>query len=555
MGIRDYFGGLMDMVTDGAEVLVKARRGPANTAPASEIPPQPPENDLQSLLWDPFALLESLGYRERHSPISYAMMNQLAYRIPIFPPIMQTRQNQAVRFTKPQIAKSGVAGFEVKLRDHEAKATKQDRIRCRDAERWLMTCGSTKSKARDTFAVFLKKFVRDSLIYDQACFEIVRNKKGKPADFYAVDGGSFRIADTAWSGNPADDDKQIKYVQVHDESVIAELTPEQLCFAVRNPRTDLLTNGYGMSELEMGAQTITSILNTFAYNAKYFSQGSVAKGMLNLPELSDKKVRIFARQWHMIASGILNAWRTPITNFKDAQWLDFHKTNKDMEFGEWMNFLIKIFCALECIDPAEIHFVYGNAGQAQQLFQSSETQKLKASKDKGLVPLMEFVADCINTYLIWDLDENLEFAFTGLDPKDSEKAVDIQLKEVKGKKTVNEIRAEDDLPPLFENDDDMKELGDVILDPTWMQAYNAKKQQQQMEAMGGEEGEEGEEQGEGEEAETMEPEGVDMGDEDWESLLGEAAAKAMDNVQGEPLRKAHVRETSGHGFVEYDIEI
>jgi hypothetical protein len=310
--------------------------------------------------------------------------------------------------------------------------------------------------------------------------------------------------------------------------------------------------------MEMGVNTMTTLLNSYTYNSKYFSQGSVAKGMLNLPDIPDGKLRIFARQWHMVASGILNAWRTPITNFKEAQWIDFHKNNKDMEYGEWMNFNIRLFCSYYCIDPAEIHFLFNNVGQSQAMFQSPEVTKLKASKDKGLIPLMQFVEDCINNWIIWRLDEDFEFRFTGLDPKDSEKAVDIQKKEVTFKKTVNEIREEDGLKPL------PPEQGDLILDPQWMQAYQAEKQQEMMEQQGGEEGEEmeggegapGGEEGAGT-GEQPEVPDVNMNPDDWEGLLNEAAEKAVRNVGGEPLMKstAKVKETRGGETVEYEIEI
>lgn len=547
-------GGVGSFITGGTEALMKARSGP-DLAPANTpIPPQPPGPDaeLQSLLYDPFALLETLGYREKASPITYDTLKRMAIKVPVMPGILQTRLNQVARFNKPQ-RDDTKSGFEFVLRDPDEKATKQDRIRMRELSQWMVSCGSTKTLSRDTFGTFLRKFTGDSLVLDQGAFEIIENNIGVPADFYAVDGGSFRIADTAWDGRPDQEDDQIRYVQVHDESVIAELTPKQLCFAVRNPRTDLRVNGYGWSEMEMCAHIITSMLNGYTYNSKYFSQGSSAKGMWNLPDISDAKVRIFARQWHMITSGILNVWRTPVTNFKDAQWIDLHKSNRDMEFGEWMNFNIKLYTATYCIDPAEIHFTYGNAGQTQQLFQSPEAQKLKASKDKGLIPLMEFIAECINKWLIWRIDERFEFRFTGLDPKDGEKSIDLEKKKVTYLMTVNELRKENDLPALD------PELGDVILDSTWMQNKSALDAAQQQEEMMAQQEMEGEAPAEEEPA----PNEVEKGG--WEGLLGEAMSKAVENVRlvenrDEPMKKslpsktAQVKETCHGETVEYEID-
>jgi hypothetical protein len=144
------------------------------------------------------------------------------------------------------------------------------------------------------------------------------------------------------------------------------------------------------------------------------------------------------------------------------------------------------------MDPMEINFKYGDAGGAKAMFESPNQSKLSASKDKGLKPLLEFLAHHINQHLIWPLDEDFQFEFVGLEANSQSEQADLNTKLVKSVRTVNELRAEDDLPPLPD--------GDVILDPVFAQMVGQRKQAEQMaqqQAAGGFPGAEGGPPGDG----------------------------------------------------------
>lgn len=117
------------------------------------------------------------------------------------------------------------------------------------------------------------------------------------------------------------------------------------------------------------------------------------------------------------------------------------------------------------------------------MFATPVDQKLKNSKDRGLRPLLDDVAQWLNVHLIWQLDPRYKLAFVGLDAKSADQAVDLSQKKVRFLQTVDEIRAEDDLPPLPDG------KGDVILDSTWLQFVQAKEAQEQGGDMGGPMGE------------------------------------------------------------------
>jgi hypothetical protein len=167
---------------------------------------------------------------------------------------------------------------------------------------------------------------------------------------------------------------------------------------------------------------------------------------------------------------VANAWRTPITNADDLQWISMHQNNRDMEYSAYMDFLIKVACSIFQINPVEVNFQYGNTGQRSALAEASNREKIIDSKERGLYPMLRFVSRLINQYLLWPVNEDFEFHFVGLDAATPDEIADRNLKLVKTTRTVDELRAEDGLEPLPDG------MGEIILDPTWLQNKNAAQQ-------------------------------------------------------------------------------
>jgi hypothetical protein len=489
-GISDILGGTLGFAGGViSDSLAKATPDGSPDLPAGL--PEPTKDEPESLFYDPFSIIDQLGYKDRPTGLTYNVLAQMALRDPVMAAIHQTRVTQVANFAVPQ-ENDREPGFRIVLRDTERSPTKKEKKRAKDIERWVQNTGSTEHQEKDTFEDFLKKTTRDSLRYDQTTFEIVDNRKGEPSDFYAVDAATFRIADIP-PGTELSDVERPRYVQVFDDVVIADFTAKQLCFGIRNPRTDLRVNGYGMSESEMLIRVITAMLFAFDYNTKFFSQGSAPKGLLNIRgHVPEDKLQEFRRHWYQQITGITNAWRTPILaggQDTEIQHIDLHQSNRDMEYSAYMDWMIKVECGVYQMDPTEINFVYGNTGQAQAMFQAPAELRVKHSKDRGLRPLLRSFATWLNKHVIWRLDEDYQMVFTGLDPKTGAEVADLQKKQVTYLKTVDEIRAEDDLQPLPDG------RGECILDPTWLQYSQAKDQQEMMEQEGAEGGPPEEEEG------------------------------------------------------------
>jgi len=201
--------------------------------------------------------------------------------------------------------------------------------------------------------------------------------------------------------------------------------------------------------------------------AVHNSQGSLPKGILNIKgaNLSKEKLDAFRRQWQAQVAGITGAWRLPIiSSSEDIQFIPMHINNKDMEFSKWLDYIVNVICAIYCIDPSEINFPSrggsGASSQEHPLFDSSYETKLRQSRDKGLYPLLDYIAHFINKHIIWVLNPDFEFTFEGLDRKIGLERLTTQEKEVSLYKTINEIRREEDLNPI--------DGGDIVLNATFV---------------------------------------------------------------------------------------
>lgn len=451
-----------------------------DSAKNAPVPQEPASTDPKSIFWDPFSVISQLGYKDRPSSISYDTQRAMVYKMPILQAIIQTRVNQVASFSSPQRDRYQL-GFRVTMRDPDDQPTPADKEWMKQMESLLTRTGVTENpRGRPTFEAFLRKFAWDSLVYDQACFEIVPNRKGQPAEWYAIDAKTIRIADTA-SLQPDEDDLHLtRHVQIYDNVIVNEYTQEELCFGVRNPRTDIRLQGYGTSEAEMLMVTITALLHSWQYNQRFFSQGSAAKGILNFKgAVPEHQLRSFRRMWYSSLASVQNAWKTPITNADDLQWINLQTSNRDMEFSAWFDFQIKIACAIFSMDPGEINFRYGNTGQKGALSEANNKEKITESKERGLRPLLRFIQSCINQHILWPINENFRFEFVGLDARTQEEVADLAAKRVKTYITVDELRAEDGLEPLPDG------KGEIILDPTWFQSAQQKDGAAQAEAEGG----------------------------------------------------------------------
>jgi HK97 family phage portal protein len=540
---RDEKEGDLDAGEEGNE---RATPGKGEDTPENApVPTDQPTEDPKALFWDPFAMVEQMGFKERSSSVSYQTLRRMVWQMPIVQAIIKTRVTQVSAFAKPQKDRYSM-GFKIQLRDKEATPSKADKDFMQDMETFITRTGVTDNpRDRDSFSDFLKKFTRDSLTLDQACAEIVPNALGQPAEFYATDSATMRLASNYTPAMGGKEPQGNKYVQIYDQMIIAEYASEEMIFMVRNPATDLRLAGYGQSELEMLVTTITHLLYGVEFNKNAFTQGSLQKGMINFKgTISDKQLRSFRRMWYSAMSSVHNAWKTPIVNSDEVSWVKLQDDPQSMGYQEWIDWNIKVACAVFNIAPEEVNFDYGKSGQKSAMQDNGNKDKIIESKEKGLRPLLDSIAADVNQYIVWPINEGFEFAFVGLDAMTRNDLADLTAKRVKSTWTVDELRAEEDLPPLPDG------KGEVILDAQWLQWAQLKEG-------GGEEGvpggdEEGGFPGADDEGEEGDPEEAE--DEDgWDAMM--QAEMGNDEGEEEPTEEKEPVEKSLRRRTVFDMEI
>ncbi len=485
------------------------------------------ELEAKSLFIDPYQMLESLGYRERPMMLGFDQLRLMSERNPIVAAVINTRVNQVSSFSRPPRSDYDV-GFKFFMRDMDAKAKKDDERRMKELTAFCEATGfpgKVEEEARDVFDSFLRKISRDTLTYDQMTFEIVPSRKGTPAAFYAVDASTIRLATTPqywrdrgrlsgqydrndkeaqrrfeaermqllanWT-NAVDEDTDpmdLRYVQLLMGRVINTYTEKELCFGIRNPRTSIKLNGYGTSELEVLVNTVVAHMWTEEHNRRFFSQGSAPKGIIHFEgaNINQEHLQAFRRQWHSQIAGVYNAWRTPIiASPAKLAYTNLHVNNRQMEFSQWLEYLVKVICAVYLIDPTEINFdLKGSAHQTQgPMFESQNESKQKLSRDRGLKPLLKFIESEFNKNIVYQIDPKLEFQFVGLDAKTEEQRQKLRTEQLQNYRTIDEIRVEEDLKPLGE-----EKGGDIIMNTVYtqymLQLKMQKQQEQQQQQMGG----------------------------------------------------------------------
>ena len=504
----------------------KALKKP-NVIPFPSLAVQDRKPGMQSV-WLDDRQIQLLGdYYEKPSAYSFDMMRHMVDQTPILSAVIMTRIRQVKRFCRVSDSGKG-PGFQVRLKNQSERLQKSEQQSIELLQGFFTNCGWESNPRqrlrlkRDNFSSFMSKIVRDSLVLDSSPIEteFKRDRRLGLDGFYAVDGATIRLCNE--EGYRGDD--EIFALQVVQGNLRAAYTHDDLIYIPRNPRTDVLTGGYGMSETELLVKVVTGFLNAMTYNMKFFDSNAIPKGLLHLSGNYDNNdLNSFKRYWNAMVRGINNAWTLPVMVSKDqdskASFEKFGVDVNEIMFAKWMTFLTSIICAIYGIAPDEINFESFTAGTSS-LSGSDTEEKLVNSKDKGLRPLLSHFEDVFSDYLVSEFSDKYVFRWSGLDEKDEKQLWD----EEKSLLTVNEARK-------ARNWDEINESwGNAPINQTLMQAWMAGQSGGDAAAMDGvpapEQGDERElQRGDGEQ-------------DDFDRLLDQSAKRHEDEAAGDDMTKS-----------------
>lgn len=419
-----------------------------NEVPFPSLAAREKKRGMQSVILDEWQVNVQGDYWDRPSGLTFDALRMMVNQTPILNAVVMTRVRQVQRFCRIAEKGNDAPGFEIRHVDRGHQLTKPERESISLLNRFVMNNGwefkprLRKSLHRDSFAQFMAKSVRDSLVMDSAPIETEwkRDKSLGIDGFYAVDGATIRLC----TENGYNGDDHIFALQLVNGQISSAYTHDDLIYEPRNPRTDVNAAGYGISETELLIRVVTGYINAMTYNIRGFDSNSIPKGMLHLTgNYDDNDIKAFKRYWNALLKGVNNAWTLPVMVSKDqeskAAFEKFGVEFNEMYFAKWMTFLTSIICALYGMSPAEINFDSFSGGNTSPLAGADTGEKLAASKDSGLRPLLSQYENTISDFLIAEYSEDFVFRWTGLDPEDAQQKQEMR----KLLLTWNELRAEE----------------------------------------------------------------------------------------------------------------
>lgn len=432
------------------------------------------EPGMQSVALDEFQLTAQGNYWDRPGLLNFDSMRAMVDQTPILNAIVLTRIRQVLRFCRPQMNQADT-GFVIQHVDKNIELNDDQQNSVKLLQQFVLNCGweanprKRKRLKRDSFSQFMAKSVRDSLTMDAAPIEteFKRDRSLGLDGFYAVDGATIRLCTE--EGYEGDD--EIYALQVIQGRIRTAYTYDDLIYEVRNPRTDVLACGYGLSETEVLIKVVTYLLNTMTFNGSFFDKNSIPRGILHLSgNYSTEDIAAFKRYWMAMTKGIQNAFNLPVMVSKDmeskAEFAEVGGQMNEMAFGKWLSFLTSVSCAVYGISPEEISMESYTSGAKSSLSGDDTEEKITSSNDKGLRPLLGYYENLMSDFVIQEFSPQYTMRFVGLDGDDAKNRFEMR----KLTMTWNEGRAEQGYEPV-EGD-----MGDAPLNPSLLSTWAAERQ-------------------------------------------------------------------------------
>lgn len=291
---------------------------------------------------------------------------------------------------------------------------------------------------RNSFRSFTEPVVEDILVLDAGSVEKVRNLRGQIAELWYVDGGEVKVA-KYWDGEP----EVPRYFWYPDGQPRAAWRNDDFVYIMSRPGTHRVV---GLSALEVLKLTVEAELNGSAYNARQVTSAA-PDGMLDLGEgVRPNQVEQFKAYWLAEIAG--KGAMAILGGSRGAKFTPFRQSNRDMQFVEWQNYLLRKTALVFQLSAQDLNSVADiNRANAQVLQENTE--------DRGLRPLLGLVADYYTREIVWDEgfggpDNNLRFAFTKLNQRETLENAKTQNTQTGGMPTraVNELRKNDGLEPF-----------------------------------------------------------------------------------------------------------
>ena len=289
----------------------------------------------------------------------------------------------------------------------------------------------------ESTGTFLQSIGEDLLTLDAGPFEKERRLKGEIVWLWPVDGAAIKI-DRFWNGDP----RSPRYYYVPRPDVVVPLLNGEMGYFKMHNRS---YSPLGIPPLETLKMTIDAELNGSMYNARQVTQAA-PDGIMDLGENArPDQVEGFKALWNSLIAGksMMAFWG----GTKQAKFIPFKSNQREMQFIEWQEYLVRKLCAVFQISPQDLGFSFDinkSTGQVQQ----------EQTDDRGGFVLSR-AQDVMTSQFCWDpywggRANNIAFRFREVSQRTTKAMAETHKLTLAGMpdQTINEARRDMGLPPI-----------------------------------------------------------------------------------------------------------
>jgi HK97 family phage portal protein len=285
---------------------------------------------------------------------------------------------------------------------------------------------------------FIQRVIEDLLVLDAGCIEKERTLGGGIAWLWPVDGAEMRV-NKFWDGDP--DEPRYSWYPDHQEH--ARFKDVDFIYMMANPMTYRVV---GLAPLETLKLTVDAELAGQTYNTRQV-KAPAPDGILDLGEqVRPDQVDTFKRYWESEVAG--RGAMAFLGGSKNAKFMPFRSSNRDMQFLEYQFYLMRKICAVFGLSAQDLGMPL-DVNRATAQVQQDQTE------DRSLRPLLGLVQSFIQRKVVNDKayggeGNNLVFKFTALNLKESLSRAQINRYALAGTpwKTIDEARRDEGRPPI-----------------------------------------------------------------------------------------------------------
>lgn len=295
-----------------------------------------------------------------------------------------------------------------------------------------------------SFSTLIGAVGEDIMALDAGAIEKERMVRGEIAYLWPTDGASIKV-DRFWTGNP----REPRYYWCPEPRVEIPLLNSDLIYQMLHRRS---YSPVGVSYLETLRMTIEADLAGGMFNARQV-MNAAPDGVMDMGENARKdQVDAFSSFFgnEIAGKGVMAFWG----GTKGAKFIDFHKSNTDMQFMEWLVYLVRQMAAVIQLSPQDLGLMFDvnkSSGEVQQ----------ENTENRGQKTLLGAVQDYMTAEFCWDpawggAKNNIAFRFRAVTNRQSKGMAETQKLTLAGmpSQSINEARKDQGLPPIGDPNDE-----------------------------------------------------------------------------------------------------